>query len=46
MSPTDDDVAEEDNYKGNSENAERTMMKDKEVLLYNLADFYIFTFTK
>ena len=42
----DDDVEEEDNFKGNSENAERTMMKDKEVLLYNLADFYIFTFTK
>ena len=43
----DDDVEEEeDNFKGNSENAEMTMMKDKEVLLYNLADFYIFTFTK
>jgi len=42
----DDDVEEEDNFKDNSENAERIMMKDKEVLPYNLADFYIFTFTK
>ena len=42
----DADVEEEHNFEGNSENAERTMKKDKEVLLYNLADFYIFTLTK
>jgi len=38
-----DDVEEEDNFKGNSENAERTMMKDKEV--YTL-HFILFSSTK